>query len=102
ECRKNIAPNGKVLRGKRRTRHMVPNLNCQCGFWAYDSLPHMKTSTNYCWGSMIKSVRGVIIAWGRIQLTEKGFRAEYAQPIALQKWSDRRFISSQEGEWNKN
>jgi hypothetical protein len=101
ECRKNISPSGKVLPGKRRSRHMVPSMKCQCGFWAYSDLSYMKTSTNYCWGSMIKSVRGVIIAQGRIQLTSKGFRAEYAKPIALQRWLERKWTPAPTDPENK-
>lgn len=89
-CRKNILANGNVQKGKRRTRHKVPCLTCTCGFWAYESMHDLKLSTNYCWGSMMKSVRGVIIAYGRIQLTEKGFRAERARPVGLLRWNNRR------------
>lgn len=90
ECRKNISPSGQLYRGKRRTRHLVPSLKCQCGFWAYSDVHNMKTATNYCWGSMIRSVRGVMISWGRIQITELGFRAEYARPMGLLRWEERR------------
>lgn len=90
ECRKHILPSGGLAPGKRRSRHMVPSLKCQCGFWAYNDLHTMKASNSYCWGSVIKSVRGVIIAWGRIQITELGFRAEYARPVGFLRWDERR------------
>ena len=45
---------------------------------------------------MLKSVRGVIIAYGRIQLTEKGFRAERARPVGFLRWNDRRRLPSAE------
>lgn len=89
-CRKNVAPNGRLKKGQRRSRHKVPSIKCHCGFWAFDSLNNLKHSTNYCWGSMLKSVRGVILAYGRVQLTEKGFRAEYARPVCLLRWNERR------------
>ena len=90
-CRKNILPSGRIAKGKRRSRHKVPSLSCHCGFWSYDSLHNLKTASNFCWGSMMKSVRGVIIAYGRVQLTEKGFRAEYARPVGLLRWNERRY-----------
>lgn len=90
ECRKHHRPTGEMMPGKRKTRHKVPSLKCQCGFWAYEDYATLQKAGNYCWGSMIKSVRGVMIAWGRVQLTERGFRAEHARPVALLEWRDRR------------
>ena len=57
--------------------HDAPHRDCNCGFSAYYELaaePELPAP---------EAVWGVISAWGRIIECERGFRAQYARPIAL-------------------
>lgn len=65
------------------------NAECSCGvygYWSYDDL----RGHPYGWASASDIVRGVVCAWGRVVLAEKGFRAEYARPAAFLAWPERR------------
>jgi hypothetical protein len=49
-------------------------LVCECGLHAYAEPHHWK-------GSGL--LHGVVVAWGRIEMHERGFRAEHARPVAF-------------------
>lgn len=53
-------------------RHKAPHANCVCGLYAYHEPPRNP-------GPII----GAIAAWGDLQVHPDGFRAEYAQIVAL-------------------
>ncbi len=57
--------------------HEAPQRDCNCGFSAYYELPEEPELP------APEAVWGVIAAWGRIVECERGFRAQYARPIAL-------------------
>ena len=61
-----------LLRG-----HDAPDRDCNCGFAAYYELPAEPELP------APEAVWGVIAAWGRVIECERGFRAQYARPIAL-------------------
>lgn len=56
--------------------HDAPDAGCNCGLHAYYELyPHLTTAP--------RMVAGAIVAWGRVVEHERGFRAQYARPLAL-------------------
>lgn len=61
--------------------HNAPHPNCECGLYAYFDVcrehnPHFfATAKSFVWGA--------IAAWGHVEVHAGGFRAEYAEPIAL-------------------
>jgi hypothetical protein len=57
--------------------HEAPHRDCNCGFSAYYTLPAEPglPAPDALWGA--------ISSWGRIVECERGFRAQYARPIAL-------------------
>ncbi len=60
----------------RRPRHSSPHSGCNCGFNAYFALgPRLRGGEH--------SVVGAIAAWGEIDVYADGFRAQFAQVIAL-------------------
>lgn len=58
------------------SRHRAPEPLCQCGLHALYAPANMS-------GSAGGAVGGAILAWGRIEIYESGFRAEFARPIVL-------------------
>ncbi len=60
--------------------HRAPDPECDCGLYAYhpDSLTH-----EHIRGPHTTLLTGVIEAWGRIELHEDGFRAQYARPVVV-------------------
>jgi hypothetical protein len=54
--------------------------DCGCGFWAHDRLTP-KPGYHERQGPL--TVHGAVLAWGRIAVHRRGFRAEHAQPIAF-------------------
>ena len=57
--------------------HEAPARNCNCGIAAYyalDEEPELPAP---------EALWGVIVAWGRIVEHERGFRAQFARPVAL-------------------
>jgi hypothetical protein len=60
--------------------HAAPDAHCGCGLYAlHDPLdPHLEGSA----GPMV-FISGAVAAWGRLEVHWAGFRAEYAQILAL-------------------
>ncbi len=57
--------------------HEAPWRDCNCGFSAYYELPEEPDLP------APDAVWGVISAWGKVVECERGFRAQFARPIAL-------------------
>ncbi len=57
--------------------HEAPHRDCNCGYAAYYDLPEEPDLP------AAQAVWGVVVAWGRIVECERGFRAQYARPVAL-------------------
>ena len=57
--------------------HEAPYRDCRCGYAAYYALPEEPDLP------AAEAVWGAVVAWGRIIECERGFRAQYARPIAL-------------------
>jgi hypothetical protein len=65
-----------------------PHLGCTCGIYALHEYPQAwqefddgRKKTPKPWPS--EAVTGIIQGWGRIIVGDKGFRAQYAKPVAL-------------------
>ena len=62
--------------------HEAPHRDCNCGIAAYyalDAEPELPAP---------EALWGAIVAWGRIVEHERGFRAQFARPVALLDTSD--------------
>ncbi len=57
--------------------HLAPHRDCHCGYFAYYALPEDPDLPAR------EAVWGAVVAWGRIVECERGFRAQYARPVAL-------------------
>jgi len=57
--------------------HEAPYRDCNCGYAAYYALPEAPDLP------AAQAVWGAVVAWGRIIECERGFRAQYARPVAL-------------------
>lgn len=57
--------------------HTAPDERCNCGFYAWH-IPNSQRNT-----SDTALITGAILAWGRIEAHHLGFRAQYAEVIAL-------------------
>ena len=57
--------------------HEAPYRDCLCGFAAFYSLPEEPELP------APEAVWGAIVGWGRVIECERGFRAQYARPVAL-------------------
>ena len=56
-----------------------PGVGCTCGFYAaYPVENCVVTHKNYCY-----SLLGAVKAWGKVIRGDKGFRAQYMQPLAF-------------------
>jgi hypothetical protein len=57
--------------------HDAPHASCSCGYSAYYALPDEPAlpAPEAAWGA--------VVAWGRVVECERGFRAEFARPLAL-------------------
>jgi hypothetical protein len=64
--------------------HEAPYRECRCGYAAYYALPEEPDLP------APQAVWGVVVAWGRVVECERGFRAQYARPVALLR-ADNRF-----------
>lgn len=72
-------------------KHWVsPQMHCTCGIYALNEFPHdweMREGKNARvvkpWPQNSNAVVGMIQGWGKIVVGTKGFRAQYAKPIAL-------------------
>jgi hypothetical protein len=67
---------------------VIPNAECQCGFYGYWTYETLQESMGF--GGFLASVRGVVMGWGRTALADKGFRSLHACPAALLRWPERR------------
>jgi hypothetical protein len=87
-------------RGRGRNQHRAPDPNCRCGI--YGMHPNQigewfeMTRRPFDWGP---TVHGIVEAWGRVELHEDGFRAEFARPHAIVhvegygSWNDSREVA---------
>lgn len=57
--------------------HDAPHALCGCGYSAFYTLPDDPDLP------APEAVWGAVVAWGRVVECERGFRAEYARPLAL-------------------
>jgi hypothetical protein len=57
--------------------HEAPDRDCRCGYAAYYALPEEPELP------AVEAVWGVVVAWGKVIECERGFRAQYARPVAL-------------------
>jgi hypothetical protein len=57
--------------------HEAPHRDCRCGYAAYYALPDEPDLPTR------QAVWGAVVAWGRIIECERGFRAQFARPVAL-------------------
>ncbi len=57
--------------------HEAPDPQCRCGYYAYYELPEEPDMP------APEAVWGAVVAWGRIVECERGFRAQYARPVAM-------------------
>lgn len=64
------------LRPSRRPRHSSPHRGCSCGFNAYFAISRRLLAGE-------SAALGAIAAWGEIDVYRSGFRAQFAQVIAL-------------------
>ena len=62
------------------SNHRAPRSGCECGLYALH--PQARIS-EWVESFMTDGVAGVVEAWGRIELHEVGFRAEFARPKLL-------------------
>jgi hypothetical protein len=60
-------------------RHRAPGSSCVCGLYAYHDLNHRRE----WFYDRPNLVMGTIAAWGEIEIVGEGFRAEYAEVLAL-------------------
>lgn len=55
--------------------HAAPGNQCQCGLYAYHDHVTADPAVGYVWGA--------VAAWGNIEVHHNGFRAQYAEIVAL-------------------
>jgi hypothetical protein len=63
--------------------HEAPHRECRCGYAAYYALPEVPDLP------AAQAVWGAVVAWGRVVECERGFRAQYARPVALLRTENR-------------
>ena len=61
------------------TDHAAPTEGCTCGIHAFSSLPRLLTGAN----REARILIGEVNLWGKVVLTERGYRAQYAYPKRL-------------------
>jgi len=69
-------------------RHSSPDISCTCGVYALNEYPDIwevregeRRDTLKPWP--YEAITGMVKSWGRIIIGDRGFRAQYAEPIAL-------------------
>jgi len=72
---------GVTKKPKRSNRHSPPTKTCTCGIYALNEWEPSHPKKLRPWPS--DSITGLILGWGHIVIGSKGFRAQYAKPIAL-------------------
>ena len=60
--------------------HRAPDPECDCGLYAYHPASLTRDHIRGSYGTLLT---GIVEAWGRIELHEGGFRAQYARPILV-------------------
>ena len=72
-------------RSGRRSLHRAPHHDCACGLYATHP-----DSAWFAFGLLYRKrtpplarIAGIVEAWGRVELHEDGFRAEFARPVAV-------------------
>jgi hypothetical protein len=68
------------LAGRDLPFHGAPDPRCGCGVWAASSLDQLPTA--WC-GTREIVVCGVVAVWGRVVVAERGWRGQFACPVAL-------------------
>lgn len=66
-----------------RRHHTPPGRDCSCGLYAWHAGHRGHWLTRRMASQSLRTVVGVVEAWGRIELHPMGFRAEFARPIAF-------------------
>ena len=66
-----------------RRHHTPPGHNCSCGLYAWHAGNRGHWLTRRMASQSLRTVVGVVEAWGRIELHPMGFRAEFARPVAF-------------------
>ncbi len=84
------------------TSHTAPDQDCRCGLYAHHpDVPQRIGGGRFRWANdpiyLPQGVLGVIEAWGRVELHQFGFRAQFARPIALAVHSA--YVGSFHGTW---
>lgn len=76
-----LLPNPYGLHPTSQLGHPAPQMNCDCGVWAFKNLDDLVAAI----GNKYKTVRvlGSVSLWGRVIETENGYRAQYAYPSEL-------------------
>lgn len=76
-CCTPLEPIGRYL-AARIGDHPAPRSGCKCGIWAFDS-PDKVAEVFHDRVYLL----GEVALWGKIKVHRLGYRAEYAQPIAV-------------------
>lgn len=71
--------------GKEEHDDDVPNLNCQCGIYAFRT---PQDSSYYSKNVAPVTVSGVVALWGKVIEHEDGYRAQYAYPLKFSSLSN--------------
>lgn len=71
------APGPNVASCRYGLPHLSPAEGCECGFYAYHESNRFRTNGSY--GEVIGLVRG----WGTLSVARDGWRAQYAQVVAI-------------------
>lgn len=80
-CISNEMTYGAFMYGRPPQMHDAPDANCNCGIWILkDENDLWRTLAEY--RMQIPLVYGRVRAWGRLVEHERGFRAQYAQPLS--------------------
>jgi hypothetical protein len=81
----------KCCKGQGKPCKYAPNPKCECGlyalhapeFWYGDDAAIQGMSMFTVGGMSGMYVAGLLSAWGRMEVHHNGFRAQYAQPVAI-------------------
>lgn len=77
------------------SQHQAPSSGCSCGLYAFYGAQHLLEGG--CLVTFPQGVKGVVSAWGDIELHERGFRAQYMRLEAL--LHDETYLDGYEGLW---
>lgn len=75
-----LGARGDSLPGLTLPAHDAPHRECECGLYAWFKVNRKSGKLNAGGGL---TVYGAVTAWGRMEVHADGFRAEYAEPVAL-------------------